>query len=213
MYHSSKSILTSKRTSSGATLLEVLVSIFLLTFGVLGLMAAQIRSIASISEAENRTIVSQAVDNLADNMQINPHISQLGSGNNIRVVRTYPNYVTSAPKTGTPNPNAKQPAALWGSGSQSGITKTALAENHIRSFEASLSQIPNASSIYYVICLDKNEAEDPIFDKTGRITNMNCRPGNGALDNKTAIKVVWAVRSNNSDEDAAVFTYQMRLPL
>ena len=53
----------------GATILEVMISVLLLTFGVLALMAAQLRSVASLSEAENRSIVSQAAEALAEGMQ------------------------------------------------------------------------------------------------------------------------------------------------
>ena len=51
-----------KNKNRGSTLLEVIVSVFLLTFGILALMAAQLRSVSSVSEAENRTIVAQAAE-------------------------------------------------------------------------------------------------------------------------------------------------------
>lgn len=65
------------RYQQGATLIEALVAIFVLAFGVLALMAAQLRSVVSIQEAENQTIVATAAQTLMEGMLANPYV---GSG-------------------------------------------------------------------------------------------------------------------------------------
>ena len=52
-----------KNKNRGSTLLEVIVSVFLLTFGILALMAAQLRSVSSVSEAENHCCSSRRISN------------------------------------------------------------------------------------------------------------------------------------------------------
>lgn len=210
----------SKYHAQGATLIEVLVSVFLLTFGVLGLMAAQIRSVAALSEAENRSIVAQAADNLSDSMQMNPEVIQLRSGTaDLKViVRRYPNYVKTGAQTVAMDGSVKFPAnALWGNWSsggkqsQSNITKKALADYQIGLFEYALAQVPNATSMQYVICEDKKNPDEPAFDANGKITNPNCTPKSND-ENQTVIKVVWATRAEREDAQAVVYTYQIRVP-
>lgn len=210
----------SKYHAQGATLIEVLVSVFLLTFGVLGLMAAQIRSVAALSEAENRSIVAQAADNLSDSMQMNPEVIQLRSGTaDLKViVRRYPNYVKTGAQTVAMDGSVKFPTdALWGDWSSGGtqsksnITKKALADYQIGLFEYALAQVPNATSMQYVICQDKKNPDEPVFDANGKITNPNCTPKSND-ENQTVIKVVWATRAEREDAQAVVYTYQIRVP-
>lgn len=211
----------SKHYAQGATLIEVLVSVFLMTFGVLGLMAAQIRSVAAISEAENRTIVAQAADNLSDSMQMNPEIYKIGSGSTLRIVRRYANYAKNTVTTVAMDGSKALPNPLWGNNwastsasEKANITKAQLATDQLNHFEYALSQVPNATSMQYVICLDKANPADPTFNQdTGAITNANCSPSSSsAAVNQTVIKVVWAVRADREDAKAAIYTYQLRVP-
>ena len=56
--------LKSTHAQQGMTLLEVLVSIIILTLGVLALLATQLKTVSGVREAEQQTIVAQAVQNL-----------------------------------------------------------------------------------------------------------------------------------------------------
>ena len=193
----------------GSTLVEVMVSVFLLAFGVLGLMAAQIRSVAAISEAENRSIVAQAAENLADGMQINPEVVQIGSK---AVVRRYPDYLTT--QSITPNPTMTLPNPSWGSSwsatsSVSDISKAALAKQQLNLFNYSLNQIPNASNLQYVICLDNSNPAEPTLN--GTTISGNCRPSNTSND-KTVIKVMWTIQSENQKSTPPVYSYRMDVP-
>ncbi|MCV2504039.1 MAG: type IV pilus modification protein PilV [Neisseriaceae bacterium] len=59
---------------SGITLIEVVVSMFVLGLGILALLGMQTRSLGSIRQAQNIAQVSQAVDNLAQGLSINPYL-------------------------------------------------------------------------------------------------------------------------------------------
>lgn len=202
---------SSKHHQQGSTLVEVLVSVFLLTFGVLGLMAAQLRSVASISEAENRNAVALAAENLADGMQFNPAVEQLTTPSGQNVVRRYPNYLTTGgvkqldlsrtidlpkPLVNT-NPND----------SASNITKDQVAAYQLGVFEHGLMQLPNVVDIQYAICLDNADGE-PTYNN-GRM-EPNCSATGGAVA-RTVIKVLWVVRGENATSEPVIFTYKLHV--
>lgn len=200
---------------TGSTLVEVIVSVFLLTFGVLGLMAAQLRSVASLSEAENRNAVALAAENLADGMQMNPSVQRLATTNGLNIVRRYPDYIRGVTKVNPLDsavnvlPKSLTGASSWtdDSGSADGITKAQVAQNQLRIFEQGLTQLPNTVDIQYAICLD-GAAGEPTYN--AGTMNPNCRPaGNG--NDKTVIKVLWVVRGDNATSAPVVFTYQLHV--
>lgn len=205
-FHSPQSI-------RGSTLIEVMISVFLLTFGVLGLMAAQIRSVASIGEAESRSVIAQAAENLMEGMQVNP---QILSANN-HTVRDYRHYLT-APKSLDLNtlPDPTNPInPLWGQWSATAaqsvpkISKQAVANSQIALFEYMLQQTPNAQSIEYTICNDTNPipAEPTV---NGNQVNFNCQNGNNG---SAVVKVAWTNRpaNNKSQQTPVYYTYQLKL--
>lgn len=59
----------------GFSLIEILVSVFLVGFALLALVAMQIKTHAGVREAENLTIVAMAVDSLAEGMRANPKLT------------------------------------------------------------------------------------------------------------------------------------------
>lgn len=84
---------TAKTRQNGMTLIEVLVSVFVLTIGVLALLATQLRTVSGIREAESRTIVAQAVQNLVEGMLANPDISSANKKTGWRTY-SYSNYLS-----------------------------------------------------------------------------------------------------------------------
>ena len=62
-----------KQKQQGSTLLEVLVSVFVLGFGLLALVSMQMKTVMTTREAENQTIVAQAADSLIESMLMNPN--------------------------------------------------------------------------------------------------------------------------------------------
>lgn len=200
---------------TGATLVEVMVSVFLLTFGVLGLMAAQLRSVASLSEAENRNAVALAAENLADGMQMNPSVQRLATTNGLNVIRRYPEYIRGVKKVDPLNASVNTlPRPLTGganwtapSGKVDNITKAQVATNQLSIFEQGLTQLPNTVDIQYAICLDGGSNEPTYNNGT---MNPNCRPANSGND-KTVIKVLWVVRGDSPTSSPVVFTYQLHV--
>lgn len=63
-----------KNPQSGMALIEVLVAMLVLTIGILALLSVQLRTVASVREAETQTIVSQITQNLMEGMLMNPTI-------------------------------------------------------------------------------------------------------------------------------------------
>ena len=64
-----------KYQQQGSTLLEVLVSVFVLGFGLLALVSMQLKTVMTTREAENQTIVAQAADTLIESMLLNPNLN------------------------------------------------------------------------------------------------------------------------------------------
>ena len=69
-----KTVQTSSIYQQGSTLIEILVSMFILALGLMALIAMQTRTSIGIKEAENQTIIAQATENLAENMLTNPKL-------------------------------------------------------------------------------------------------------------------------------------------
>ena len=59
---------------AGFTVIEVVVSMFILALGIMAMIGMQTRTLGSIQQAENISQVSQAVENLASGVSLNPHL-------------------------------------------------------------------------------------------------------------------------------------------
>lgn len=64
-----------RNRQKGVTIIEVMVALFVLALGIMALVGMQLRNLGSIKEAENIEKVSQATENLAEGMMINPHLT------------------------------------------------------------------------------------------------------------------------------------------
>ena len=64
-----------RNKQNGVTIIEVMVALFVLALGILALVGMQLRNLGSIKQAENIEKVSQAAENLAEGMMINPHLT------------------------------------------------------------------------------------------------------------------------------------------
>ncbi|XXQ67344.1 type IV pilus modification protein PilV [Neisseriaceae bacterium B1] len=192
-------LLIAKKKMQGATIIEVMVSVFLLTFGILALMLAQVRSVAGVGEAENRTLVAQAAESLAEGMQINPTLAKNGN-----VIATSYNEYTTIAGNGRQVDSSKNFANL---ASISANTKQALAQAQLDNFEAALNQIPDVSGIRYAVCVDNNNPAEPTLN--GNNFQANCVAGGG----ETVIKVAWEMKDVNSNDanQKTAFTYVLKV--
>ena len=198
--------LKSMHTQQGMTLLEVLVSIIILTLGVLALLATQLKTVSGVREAEQQTIVAQAVQNLTEGMLINPTLSP-ATASGVQsgwTLKSYQNYETSKMEV-------KDQGAIKYIGET--ITKQGLAERQLNQFSNELWQGLGGVPAHFVICRDTSGAAPTVKD--GKMAG-NCTAGNNA---PTYIKVAWLVEKEgsdaltavNSDGDYIVYSYQAQV--
>ena len=192
----------------GATILEVMISVLLLTFGVLALMAAQLRSVASLSEAENRSIVSQAAEALAEGMQANSSLEKVGNSYG----RTYTAYY-GRPASVITIGDDSQKATVQNGLSGTGLTKKQVADQHIAEFQYVLkTQLTNVNTLGYVICRDKAKPEAATYDN-GQFKD-NCAPAKNDTDTHV-IKVVWRMgngkNDSSNDNNTTAYSYMLKV--
>ncbi|HFA7530339.1 TPA: type IV pilus modification protein PilV [Neisseria gonorrhoeae] len=189
-----------KNPQSGMALIEVLVAMLVLTIGILALLSVQLRTVASVREAETQTIVSQITQNLMEGMLINPTID---SDSNKKNYNLYTGSYAPTSSDGDFKLNNL-------------ISKTDLAKAQLDRFGYELKQaLPDAVAIRYAVCKDSSGKAPAL---SGDAFSSNC-------DNKengdTLIKVLW-VNDSAGDSDIfrtnlevsggnIVYTYQARV--
>lgn len=189
-----------KNPQSGMALIEVLVAMLVLTIGILALLSVQLRTVASVREAETQTIVSQITQNLMEGMLMNPTIDSDGNKKNYNLY--------TEPYTPTSSDGDFKLNNL--------ISKTDLAKAQLDRFGYELKQaLPDAVAIYYVVCKDSSGNAPTL---SGNTFSSNCdKKANG----DTLIKVLW-VNDSAGDSDISrtnlevsgdniVYTYQARV--
>ncbi|ENW2372792.1 type IV pilus modification protein PilV [Neisseria gonorrhoeae] len=189
-----------KNPQSGMALIEVLVAMLVLTIGILALLSVQLRTVASVREAETQTIVSQITQNLMEGMLMNPTID---SDSNKKNYNLY---------TGSCSPTSSDGDFKL----NNLISKTDLAKAQLDRFGYELKQaLPDAVAICYDVCKDSS-GDAPTL--SGNTFSSNCdKKANG----DTLIKVLW-VNDSAGDSDIfrtnlgvsggnIVYTYQARV--
>ncbi|HFC3651555.1 TPA: type IV pilus modification protein PilV [Neisseria gonorrhoeae] len=189
-----------KNPQSGMALIEVLVAMLVLTIGILALLSVQLRTVASVREAETQTIVSQITQNLMEGMLINPTIDSDSNKKNYNLY-TEPYTPTSSDVDFKLN---------------NLISKTDLAKAQLDRFGYELKQaLPDAVAIRYAVCKDSSGGAPTL---SGNTFSSNCdKKANG----DTLIKVLW-VNDSAGDSDIfrtnlevsgsnIVYTYQARV--
>ncbi|EMU4754429.1 type IV pilus modification protein PilV [Neisseria gonorrhoeae] len=189
-----------KNPQSGMALIEVLVAMLVLTIGILALLSVQLRTVASVREAETQTIVSQITQNLMEGILINPTIDPDSNKKNYNLY-TEPYTPTS------PNGDFKF---------NNLISKKDLAKAQLDRFGYELKQaLPDAVAIHYVVCKDSS-GDAPTL--SGGAFSPNC---DNKANGDTLIKVLW-VNDSAGDSDISranlevsgdniVYTYQARV--
>lgn len=190
-----------KNPQSGMALIEVLVAMLVLTIGILALLSVQLRTVASVREAETQTIVSQITQNLMEGMLMNPTID---SDSNKKNYNLYMGNHTLSVVDGD---------------FQVGVikTKTQLAEVQLKRFSYELKNaLPDAAAIHYAVCKDSSGVAPTL--SAGSTFSSNC---DASANGDTLIKVLWVNDSaGDSDIDRTdletngnniVYTYQARV--
>lgn len=191
-----------KNPQSGMALIEVLVAMLVLTIGILALLSVQLRTVASVREAETQTIVSQITQNLMEGMLMNPTIDSDSNKKNYNLYMG--NHHTLSVVDGDFQVDAIK-------------TKTQLAEAQLKRFGYELKNaLPDAAAIYYAICKDSSGVAPTL--SAGSTFSSNC---DASANGDTLIKVLW-VNDSAGDSDIArtnletngnniVYTYQARV--
>ncbi|HGS8314080.1 type IV pilus modification protein PilV [Neisseria gonorrhoeae] len=189
-----------KNPQSGMALIEVLVAMLVLTIGILALLSVQLRTVASVREAETQTIVSQITQNLMEGMLMNPTIDSDSNKKNYNL------YIRNS-----------IPSAVDGDFKVDAVkSKVQLADEQLKRFGYELKNaLPDAVAIHYAVCKDSSGKAPAL---SGDAFSSNC-------DNKengdTLIKVLW-VNDSAGDSDISrtnlevsggniVYTYQARV--
>lgn len=189
-----------KNPQSGMALIEVLVAMLVLTIGILALLSVQLRTVASVREAETQTIVSQITQNLMEGMLMNPTID---SDSNKKNYNLY-----TGPYTPTYSGSDFKLNNL--------ISKKDLAKAQLDRFGYELKQaLPDAVDIRYAVCKDSSGKAPTL---SGGTFSSNC---DDKANGDTLIKVLW-VNDSAGDSDISrtnlevsgdniVYTYQARV--
>lgn len=191
-----------KNPQSGMALIEVLVAMLVLTIGILALLSVQLRTVASVREAETQTIVSQITQNLMEGMLMNPTIDSDSNKKNYNL------YIG----------NHHTLSAVDGDFAVDAVkTKTQLAEAQLKRFSYELKNaLLDAAAIHYAVCKDSSGVAPTL--SAGSTFSSNC---DGSANGDTLIKVLW-VNDSAGDSDIArtnletngnniVYTYQARV--
>ncbi|EMS4122373.1 type IV pilus modification protein PilV [Neisseria gonorrhoeae] len=189
-----------KNPQSGMALIEVLVAMLVLTIGILALLSVQLRTVASVREAETQTIVSQITQNLMEGMLMNPTIDLDSNKKNYSL---YMGKQTSSAVDGEFTLDAEK-------------SKAQLAEEQLKRFSYELKNaLPDAVAIHYAVCKDSSGGAPTL---SGGTFSPNC---DDKANGDTLIKVLW-VNDSAGDSDIArtnlevsggniVYTYQARV--
>ncbi|HFC3473422.1 TPA: type IV pilus modification protein PilV [Neisseria gonorrhoeae] len=190
-----------KNPQSGMALIEVLVAMLVLTIGILALLSVQLRTVASVREAETQTIVSQITQNLMEGMLMNPTIDLDSNKKNYSL---YMGKQTLSAVDGKFMLDAEK-------------SKAQLAEEQLKRFSHELKNaLPDAVAIRYAVCKDSS-GDAPTLSDSGAFSSNCDNKANG----DTLIKVLW-VNDSAGDSDISrtnlevsgdniVYTYQARV--
>lgn len=190
-----------KNPQSGMALIEVLVAMLVLTIGILALLSVQLRTVASVREAETQTIVSQITQNLMEGMLMNPTIDSDSNKKNYNLYMR--NSILSAV-----DGDFKVDAVK---------SKVQLADEQLKRFSYELKNaLPDAVGIHYAVCKD-SLGKEPTLSDSG-VFSSNC---DNKANGDTLIKVLW-VNDSAGDSDISrtnlevsggniVYTYQARV--
>ncbi|HFC3430378.1 TPA: type IV pilus modification protein PilV [Neisseria gonorrhoeae] len=190
-----------KNPQSGMALIEVLVAMLVLTIGILALLSVQLRTVASVREAETQTIVSQITQNLMEGMLMNPTIDLDSNKKNYSL---YIGKQTLSAVDGKFTLDAEK-------------SKAQLAEEQLKRFSYELKNaLPDAVGIHYAVCKDSSGKESTLSDSG--VFSSNC---DNKANGDTLIKVLW-VNDSAGDSDISrtnlevsggniVYTYQARV--
>ncbi|EGV38027.1 type IV pilus modification protein PilV [Neisseria weaveri] len=215
-----------KTQQQGMTLLEILIAMFVLTVGVLALLATQLQTVVAVREAEGQTIVAQAAQNLIEGMAINPVLCKnsipgcedvMLPGDSDDLIRrrndAFRPQLKVNSKSETLSYRFSNPIKVrscsknaWCKKNKTDLNKRQILEDHLGKFEDTLFKGLPEADIYYIICNDKSGVKPTI---NNNVMQPNC---NGGAKDPISIKVAWQQNVERSDGSGkVVYSYQVRV--
>ncbi|QEY24353.1 type IV pilus modification protein PilV [Neisseria animalis] len=184
----------------GVTLIEVLVSVFVLTVGILALLSVHLRAVSGVREAEGQSAVSLVAQNLLEGMAANP-VLMAENADGLQA-KSYRHYYRSGQ------------AAACAADYSAVMTATELAAVQLCRFQNDLAAVLPETAVYYAVCKDSSGNAPTVVN--GRF-NPRCN-NRGEM---TVIKTAWLadLETENAETagslthsgDSAVYTFQVRL--
>lgn len=136
---------TSFKQQQGSTLIEILVSMFILALGLMALIAMQTRTSIGIKEAENQTIIAQATENLAENMMTNPILSV--DATTLETTKEYTHYDNTAYTCQNNETEPTKPTGTLTNPTGTNTGRTQLATYHTGLFRYAACQIKGVETV------------------------------------------------------------------
>lgn len=168
---------------TGATLIEVLVSIVILSIGLLGTAGLLINSMRAVSEQGNAVGASLYARELAERMMGNPNISRLPSGNPYLFDSSTTAWPTASLNCNT-NSCSELDRASWD-----------MKEWTDRIRNAGSTGRNGIPGLKVKVCLDSLTAN------SGTATQWNCSPGTNPM---VVVKMAWATRDSTGTVDTSL---------
>lgn len=195
--------MTAARNIAGFTLLEVMVAIFVLGFGLLALEMVQLKTYAAARESELQSIIALNAESLAEAMRANPKHSGNAAWN-------WQHYVETTPGASALKPPRTCTAQKTKADSETSIgsrcDQDSFARYELYLFKARLAAaFPKADNMAATVC-PSNDLNQPL-----QINNLHC-DASGPL----AIKVAWRIKPvnaahSNIDTNGRTMSYQLRV--
>ena len=136
---------TSFKRQQGSTLIEILVSMFILALGLMALIAMQTRTSIGIKEAENQTIIAQATENLAENMMTNPILGV--DATTLETTKSYTHYDNTAYTCQNNETEPTKPTGTLTNPTNTNTGRTQLATYHTGLFRYAACQINGVETV------------------------------------------------------------------
>lgn len=174
--------------TSGFSLIEVLISIIVLSFGMLGMVGMQAAALQSNREARLQSVAYGLVQELAEMMRGNKDVGILTTNNPYRLDASSP--LTPA--------TASYCLNVAGSGCTGSTLadRTAIAQAQMTEWLARVDQeLPGAR---VVVCVDAAP-----YDSTSGLPKWACTAAAGGTPAQTFIKIGWTQSSTNRDVSTA----------
>lgn len=181
----------------GMTLIEVLVSLIVLSIGIMALLATQLRSVTGVREAEVQTVVAQAAQNLAEGMLANAELTKASDVAASAVAKkSFNNYIGESGTCPDNQTALKLPTDV------SNLAQASQAKNQLNEFACALrTSLPPDTDFRFRVCTGEPEiVNSPL--------GVTCKPD---ATGNTYIGVAWQTQTGDRNAGLNTYSYTMQV--